>query len=362
MSDTPPKPGSAEAPDPEVNGEDVSRRAGSRGACPDADTLAAFVDRQLDETGRRRVVMHIARCLDCYEVVADSLHFVGLGGAAGRRTLEEEEAEGDGPQADTAPSQPTSGRWLAERVVAPHGWRVPALVMAALLVLTTNLWWRAPTTSPTPPRLAQASPPPSSPASVRPSPAVAPSPGSPRPSNDAPLLDAALEARLDDWKVRDRVAFETRDAARPCAMAVGALAALAGDAHARGASAQIEAIVTWVDWGLAECKPESRALAIAQVRAVDRGQALVQGPNDGRPWVRAGYDLESWLAGGRACTGAMPNSTAGLRAARSLLEGHVAQAKLDTLVSLTEEATPWNIERCRRLTRAALDLRGALRD
>lgn len=356
----PPTPDDEDPVVPEANGVDVPGRAGPRSVCPDADTLAVFVDRQLDETNRRRVVNHIARCPECYEVVADSLHFVGLGGAAGRRTLETEEAEDDaraddqGPRADPlrgaeAPDAPPSRSNRRAR-----SWSQPVMAVAALLMLVAGLW-RARVPTPAAPRIAHVSPQPSPP--VAPSPASSPSASTPR-SPDAPVrLEPALEMRLEDWQVRRQSAFGANAFSRPCALAVGALSAVA--AEARGANTQIEALAAWPAWGLRGCADDWRALAAEQVRRVGHGQALAVDMGERGSWVRLGYDLEAWSAWSRSCTGQAPNS-AGLRAARALLDGHPVQPRLDAVIALAEEATPWSVERCRRASERVSDLRAIL--
>jgi hypothetical protein len=53
--------------------------------CPDLETLAAFVDGTLTPAERRSVVVHLASCAACYEVVTETLH--------GEEEATEEEAE-----------------------------------------------------------------------------------------------------------------------------------------------------------------------------------------------------------------------------------------------------------------------------
>jgi hypothetical protein len=64
----------------EVRGD---REVGVRGMnepkhCPDAETLAAFIDRRLAEPGRRAVVEHLAHCDDCLAVAGEAARFSGV--------------------------------------------------------------------------------------------------------------------------------------------------------------------------------------------------------------------------------------------------------------------------------------------
>jgi hypothetical protein len=332
--------------------------------------LAAFVDRQLDETSRRRVVNHVARCLDCYEVVADSLHFVGLGGAAGRRTLEVEEDEDDalaGGEPGGEPAPPSERGDIAAARPQPRAprrsWAVVALALAALLALAAGLWWRARAPLGQAPQVAVASPLPSprtSPVPTSPSPVLRISPDPSRSGNGYPAtLEPALEARLEGWQVRGRVAFGTSGFSRPCALAAGALAALADETRKRGASAQLAALAAWPAWGLRGCDDAERALAVAQVRAPDRERVVDPRRAERAAWLRLGYELETWSAWSERCVGAPP-SRAGLSAAQELLADHPVRATLDDVVTLAEEAPPWSTERCARLGTSVSGLRAIL--
>lgn len=46
-------------------------------ACPDPEVLAAFIDGRLSADERRRVVVHLDACADCYEVFGETVRFQG---------------------------------------------------------------------------------------------------------------------------------------------------------------------------------------------------------------------------------------------------------------------------------------------
>jgi tetratricopeptide (TPR) repeat protein len=48
-----------------------------KGSCPQAQDLAAYVDRTLSEAERRSIERHLADCADCRDVVADTAAYVG---------------------------------------------------------------------------------------------------------------------------------------------------------------------------------------------------------------------------------------------------------------------------------------------
>lgn len=91
--------------------------------CPDLETLASFVDGDLEGDARERLVAHLAVCEACYEVLEESLHF----------RFEDE----DGHQTDARagsgaalPSGRTGIRWP---------WAVGAVAAAILIALGIRL-------------------------------------------------------------------------------------------------------------------------------------------------------------------------------------------------------------------------------
>jgi hypothetical protein len=92
-----------------------ARRAGTVGACPDAETLAAFVDRGLPATDRERVAAHVADCPRCAQHVAALVRFEDIL---------------PGEAAQVAPARPVWLRWR---------WMVPVATAALVAVIWTSL-------------------------------------------------------------------------------------------------------------------------------------------------------------------------------------------------------------------------------
>src|SRR3954471_18383905 len=96
---------------------------GRADACPDPETLAAYVDGMLDPAARAAVEAHAADCRDCREILADTAAFlldVGQAEPAGEPDPER------GPVAQPAPP--------GQVIRFPVGWRgalVAALAVAA---------------------------------------------------------------------------------------------------------------------------------------------------------------------------------------------------------------------------------------
>jgi tetratricopeptide (TPR) repeat protein len=103
------------------------RSVGAASECPDAATIAAFVDGALDPAGRARVVQHLASCVDCAELVGEVV-----------RTAEE--LPGDArPRSGPDPAvEPPKGRilWMRRRNLAAVGGLVA--IAASLLLLLLN--------------------------------------------------------------------------------------------------------------------------------------------------------------------------------------------------------------------------------
>jgi len=103
------------------------RSAGAGSECPDAATIAAFVDGTLDPPGRARVVQHLASCVDCAELVGEVV-----------RTAEELPADAR-PLSEPDPAgDPPKGRilWMRRRNLAAVGGLVA--IAASLMLLLLN--------------------------------------------------------------------------------------------------------------------------------------------------------------------------------------------------------------------------------
>ena len=100
---------------------------GVTSACPDANTIAAFVDGRLDAADRARVVQHLASCADCSELVGEVV-----------RSVDELPADGRSqPETDRASDQP-KGKvlWMRRRDLAAVGGLVALAASLVLLLLS----------------------------------------------------------------------------------------------------------------------------------------------------------------------------------------------------------------------------------
>ncbi len=91
-------------------------------ACPDPETLAAFIDRRLPDAERRRVSEHLSECPDCYDIFVDTV-----------RVLE------DVPDGVRDRTEPASG----VPPVRPGPWARAvraALPLAAVLIVAVGVW------------------------------------------------------------------------------------------------------------------------------------------------------------------------------------------------------------------------------
>lgn len=99
-------------------------------ACPDPETLAAFIDRRLPDAERGRLAEHLSECPDCYEIFVDTVRVL------------EEEPDGVGEGADPVVDR-ESGQAPIRPPVRPGPWaRVvrTALPLAAVLIVAVGVW------------------------------------------------------------------------------------------------------------------------------------------------------------------------------------------------------------------------------
>jgi hypothetical protein len=111
--------------------------------CPDSETLAAFVDGQLDQAERDRVLRHVVECDDCLLIVGDTAAFLESEGED--RKAEGSEAENLVSSAAPAPApvprqDPRIVWWRKPQVLVPGG----LLAAAAVALLAVRLTSRPP--------------------------------------------------------------------------------------------------------------------------------------------------------------------------------------------------------------------------
>lgn len=115
---------------------------GSVTSCPDAEVLAAWVDRGLDERERAEVTAHVANCDDCRAVVANVLKFQD----ASDESNPSETVENGRADEPDAGHGPPPRRMFGQRKIV---WAGGILAAAAALVLAVDLQsgmlerWRA---------------------------------------------------------------------------------------------------------------------------------------------------------------------------------------------------------------------------
>ena len=103
------------------------QRGGMASACPDAATIAAFVDGVLDPAGRARVVQHLASCADCSELVGEVV-LTAEELAADSRQQSGPRPGGDQPKGKVL--------WMRRRNLAAVGGLIA--IAASLLLLLLN--------------------------------------------------------------------------------------------------------------------------------------------------------------------------------------------------------------------------------
>src|SRR6478752_412288 len=100
------------------SGHVTDTHTGRAGACPDPETLAAYVDGMLDPAARAGVEAHAADCRDCREILADTAAFLlDVGQEVPAREPDPDRA----PVAEPAPSGkvlPFRRRWRRALVAA----------------------------------------------------------------------------------------------------------------------------------------------------------------------------------------------------------------------------------------------------